>query len=135
MTESPPPNEFLTPDECVLVDSAMMTSRDRFSARVAIYSLRSLKQIAQETGQAIASLQPQQIADWIAQDPSLQPEKGFDSGFKSFFSQLVISAIRPLSQMSAANQRTIEDLTVQDVIVWFEKEAKRRIEQGSDAPC
>jgi len=121
--------EFLTPEEGAEVDCALLTARDKFSARVAIYSLRSLKQAAQEVEGAIATLTPQQIEDWVFQDPTLQAEQGFDQGFKGFFTRLVLSSLKPLTQMAAENGVTIEELTVQQVVQWFEKEAKQRIEQ------
>jgi hypothetical protein len=122
--------QFLTPEECAEVDTAMMTSRDRFSARVAIYSLRSLKQIALQYHQPIADLDSQQITQWVEQDPSLRPENGFDASFKNFFAKLVISSLNPLSQIASEAKTPIEQLTVSDVVVWFEKVAKQRIEQG-----
>ena len=122
--------QFLTPEECAEVDTAMMTSRDRFSARVAIYSLRSLKQIAQQYRQPIADLNPQQISQWVEQDLSLRPEAGFDASFKNFFSKLVISSLNPLTQMASEAGIAIEQLTVPQVVSWFEKVAKQRIEQG-----
>jgi hypothetical protein len=122
--------QFLTPEECAEVDMAMMTSRDRFSARVAIYSLRSLKQISQQYEQPIADLNPQQITQWVEQDPSLRPEHGFDTSFKNFFSKLVISSLNPLTQIASEAEIAIEQLTVPQVVSWFEKVAKQRIEQG-----
>jgi len=123
-----PNTEFLTPEECAEVDKALLTSRDKFMTRVAIYSLRSLKQIAQQSGQAIADLQNSQIAEWVANDPSLQ--QGIDQNFKGFFTQLTIAALKPLNQSAAESGVTIEDLTVPQVVSWFEQEAKRRLEQG-----
>lgn len=119
--------EFLTPEECAEVDSALLTSRDKFSARVAIYSLRALKQIAQESGQAIATLQPSQIEDWIYQDETLQT--GLDNEFKKFFTQLVIASTNPLTQAAQTNGSTIEQLTVPQVVVWFEAKAKANLNQ------
>jgi hypothetical protein len=118
--------EFLTPEECAEVDKALLTSRDKFSARVAIYSLRALKQIAQESGQAIAKLQPSQIEDWIYQDETLQT--GLDSEFKKFFTHLVIASINPLTKAAQANGSSIEQLTVPQVVSWFEAEAKLRMQ-------
>ncbi|HEY9624195.1 MAG TPA: hypothetical protein V6C78_27805 [Crinalium sp.] len=126
-----PQMEFLTPEESAEVDKALMTARDRFSTRVALYSLRALKQVAQEHGMAIADLSSEQIEDWIYQDPSLQPEKGFDGGFKGFFTQLVMSSLKPLKQMARETGQPIESLTLPQVVDWFEQEAKRRIELGS----
>jgi hypothetical protein len=121
--------QFLTSEECAEVDTAMMTSRDRFSARVAIYSLRSLKQVAQQYEQPIAQLKPQQIANWVEQDPSLRPENGFDASFKNFFAKLVISSLNPLTQIASEAGIAIEQLTVPQVVTWFEQMAKQRIEQ------
>jgi type II secretory pathway component PulK len=127
MTDFQPQMDFLTPEESAEVDGALMTARDRFSTRVALYSLRSLKQIAQEAGVAIADLSPNQIEDWIYQDPSLQPENGFDSGFKGFFTQLVMSSLKPLRQISEATGQPIEELTLSQVVKWFEQEAKAKL--------
>ncbi|MBD1854167.1 MULTISPECIES: hypothetical protein [Leptolyngbya] len=121
-----PDSEFLTPEECLEVDKALLTSRDKFSARVAIYSLRSLKQIAQASGKTIANLDSTQIEDWIYQDESLQG--GIDNEFKKFFSKLVIASINPLNQVAAANGSPIEDLNIKQVVAWFETKAKAEIQ-------
>jgi len=120
--------EFLTFEEVAEVDRALMTSREKFSARVALYSLRSLKLIAEKNKVAIADLNPQQIADWVAADPTFQSNSAFDEGFKGFFTQLVISSFKPLRQIALAQGGAIEDLTVSQVVVWFEQEAKLRLE-------
>lgn len=120
-----PNSEFLTPEECIEVDKALLTSKDKFSARVAIYALRSLKQIAQSSGQAIDELQPTQIESWIYQDESLQG--GIDREFKKFFSQLVLASMNPLTQIAQANGTNIESLTVQQVVAWFEARAKEAL--------
>lgn len=131
MTNLPsPPDQFLTPEECMQVDQTLMPARDRFSARVAIYALRSLKQIAQTSENSIAELSDQQIVNWVAQDPTLEPDKGFDDSFKRFFARLVMSSLRPLRQIAEEKDVAIESLTVSQVVDWFEKEAKLRIEQG-----
>jgi hypothetical protein len=117
-----PNSEFLTPEECIEVDKALLTSKDKFSARVAIYSLRSLKQVAQASNQNIADLQPTQIEDWIYQDESLQ--SGLDSEFKPFFTRLVLASMSPLKQAATANEGSIESLTVPQVVAWFEAKAK-----------
>lgn len=122
-----PTTEFLTPEESAEVDKALLTSRDKFMTRVAIYSLRSLKQIAQQSGQTIAALNSQQIADWVANDPSLQ--QSIDSNFKNFFTQLTISSLKPLNQSASDAGVAIEDLTVPQVVAWFEKQAKLNLDR------
>jgi hypothetical protein len=117
--------EFLTPEECAEVDRALMTAQDKFATRVAIYALRSLKQIAQHQGATIESLTPEQIEDWVYQDESLQ--SGMDREFKQFFSRLVSSSCKPLQQASEEAGVASEQLTVPEVVRWFEQEARKRI--------
>ena len=117
-----PSNEFLTPEECAEVDKALLTSHDKFSTRVAVYALRSLKQIAQANGVPIVQLEPQQIEAWVYQDESLQT--GIDREFRQFFSQLVIASMKPLRQIAAAAGVPIEAIELAQVINWFEQQAK-----------
>lgn len=128
-----PIDQFLTVEESAEVDRAMMTARDRFSARVAIYSLRMLKQIVAAEGGAIADLDNQQIADWLERNQTLKPVNNADGNFDQFFTQLVVSSLKPLKQMAAEANGAIETLTVSQIVAWFEKEAKARIEQGNGA--
>lgn len=127
------PDQFLTFEEVAKVDGALMTAREKFSARVALYSLRSLKQIAQQYGVAITDLEPQQIANWVAADPTLSTDTRSDEQFKQFFTQMVISSLKPLQQIATEAGGAIEDLTVPQVVSWFEKESKTRMEQGDSA--
>jgi hypothetical protein len=120
--------EFLTPKECAEVDQALLTSHDKFTARVAIYALRSLKIIAQKHGISIRNLQPEQVEEWIYQDFSLQ--QGIDQEFRKFFSQLVISSLKPLKQIAQQLGIEIEDLQVSQLIAWFEAESRARIKQN-----
>lgn len=121
--------EFLTPEECAEVDKALLTSHDKFTVRVTIYALRSLKSIAQEHHISIDTLRPQQIEDWIYQDSSLQ--QGIDQEFRKFFSQLVISSFKPLKQIAMQLDTEIEALAVPQLINWFEGKAKARVEQNN----
>jgi hypothetical protein len=125
-----PSTEFLTPEESAEVDKALMTAHDKFATRVAIYALRSLKQIARQNGVAIEDLDPQQIEDWVYQDESLQ--QGVDRQFKQFFSHLVVSSLLPLKQTAAREGVEIEALTVRQVVAWFEMNAKQKLERGQN---
>jgi hypothetical protein len=120
-----PQAEFLTIAECHTVDAALLTAHGKFNARVAIYALRSLKQIAAESGVAIAQLDPTAIAHWVEADPSLQ--SNLDSNFRTFWTKLVLSAQQPLAQMAAQAGGTIEQLTIQQVIAWFEAVDQQRV--------
>jgi hypothetical protein len=121
-----PNTEFLTVEECHTVDAALLTAHGKFNARVAIYALRSLKQIARETGTPIAQLQPAAIATWVEADPSLQ--NNLDTNFRSFWTKLVLSAMNPLNQTAIAAGVPIDDLNIHQVIQWFEQIAKAEIQ-------
>ena len=123
-----PGSDFLTPEECAEVDKALLTSHDKFTTRVTIYALRSLKQIAQQTNIPIAALESTQIEAWVYQDPSLQ--KTGDSEFRRFFSQLVISSLKPLRRIAREADIEIEHLTIAEVVAWFEQEAKKKLEKN-----
>ncbi len=128
--------DFLTPEECAQVDQALLTSHDKFATRVAIYALRSLKAIAQQEQCAIADLHPEQIEDWVYQDDSLlASDNPLDADaaspkFRQFFCNLVISATKPLNLAAQTLGIPVEQLTVAQVIAWFEAEAKNRLEQS-----
>lgn len=130
-SSAPTPPEFLTPAESAEVDSALLSSREKFTARVAIYSLRSLKQISQEQGIDIEQISSTQLSEWIAQDESLQ-QAGLDSdrSFRQFFARLVLASLKPLRQIAQDGKTAIGTLTPSQVIVWFEQEAKARLEQN-----
>lgn len=122
---------FLTGDEAAEVDKALMTSRDRFLTRIALYSLRSLKKIAQESGQAIEDISPQQVLAWVEQDDSIPLEVEDKEAFQMFFTQLVMSSLKPLQKIATDEESgAIANLTIAQVINWFEKDAKLRLEQG-----
>ncbi|MGB3491290.1 MAG: hypothetical protein WBA57_01080 [Elainellaceae cyanobacterium] len=128
-------DNFLTEEEAVSVDAALLTSRDKFVTRVAIYSLRVLKQIAQQEQMAIAQISPQQIESWVQQDETLiqNPTPGLetDEGFIQFFSRLVLSSLKPLNQVSAEAGVSLEQVSPDHVIRWFEQQAKERLQQQS----
>ncbi len=123
-----PGSDFLTPEECAEVDKALLTSHDKFTARVTIYALRSLKQIAEQANTSIAALESTQIEEWVYQDASLQ--KTGDSEFRRFFSQLVISSLKPLRRIARESGIEIEILAIAQVVAWFEKEAKKKLEKN-----
>lgn len=125
--------QFLTAEECAEVDMALLSSKEKFSARLAIYAVRVLKQIAKDKNSPVEAVTNQQVADWIEKDESIKQEIEVDASFESFFTNLVISSLRPLKQISLETKVSIEDLTVKQVVAWFEKDAKIRREQGIDA--
>ena len=125
--------QFLTAEECAEVDLALLSAKEKFSTRLAIYALRVLKQIAEETGLTVEAVTNQQVANWIEKDESIKQEIEVDASFESFFTNLVISSLRPLKQISLETGESMDNLTVKQVVAWFEKDGKIRREQGIDA--
>ena len=117
-----PSIEFLTVEECHQVDAALLASREKFTARVAIYALRSLKAIATEQQCPVAELSQQAIVDWIEADPSLQANQ--DGSFRNFFVQIVLGALKPLREIAGNLNVAIEQVSVAQVIAWYEVQAK-----------
>jgi hypothetical protein len=64
MSELPQPI-YLTPEESARVDAALLTSHEKFRARLSISALRLLQQIAAETGVSTDDLTPTQIIAWM----------------------------------------------------------------------
>jgi hypothetical protein len=127
MSDLQEPMQFLTPEESAEVDQALLTSRDKFLTRVAIYSLRSLKQLSQQSNLPVENITAQQIADWIENDENLRREAEANQSFGPFFTQLVLSSLKPLRQVAESEGKAIADLTPSQVIAWFEQEAKARV--------
>ncbi|HBK96419.1 MAG TPA: hypothetical protein DD001_03370 [Microcoleaceae bacterium UBA10368] len=121
-------SDFLTPEECAEVDMALLSSKEKFSARLAIYALRVLKQVAGETGLPVTEVSNQQVMDWVRNDESIQQSIQVDASFELFFTNLVVASLRPLRQIAVEAGGAIEQLTVKQVVAWFEKDAKIRRE-------
>ncbi|MGB3533654.1 MAG: hypothetical protein WBA13_09050 [Microcoleaceae cyanobacterium] len=119
--------DFLTQEEVIQVDAALLSSKEKFSTRLALYALRCLKQISQEKQMAIESIQPQQIQAWIQQDEAIQKQIELDNSFETFFTKLVISSLKPLKQIAIEENQPLEDLTVKQVITWFEQQSKNNL--------
>ncbi len=71
--------QFLTPDESLDVDKALLTSPEKFLARLTISSQKLLKIIAQDAGISIEDLSHQQIIDWFEKDGKIRREQGIEA--------------------------------------------------------
>jgi len=109
-------SDFLTPEECAEVDMALLSSKEKFSARLAIYALRVLKQVAGETGLPVTEVSNQQVMDWVRNDESIQQSIQVDASFELFFTNLVVASLRPLRQIAVEAGGAIEQLTVKQVV-------------------
>ena len=121
--------EFLTQDEAIQVEAALLSSKEKFSTRLAIYALRCLKEIAETQDIKIENIQPEQVQDWVKNDDSFKEKLELDGNFHNFFSQLVIASLKPLKQVSQAENTPIQDLTIKQLINWFEQESKKKLGQ------
>ena len=115
---------FLTSQESAQVDAALLTSKDKFSTRLAIYSLRCLREIGRETGLTLEEIPAEQVKAWMQKDKSLKQNLDSDPSFESFFTRLVMASLSPLKQVAQESAVALQDLTVQQVVKWFEKKGK-----------
>jgi hypothetical protein len=121
--------DFLTEDEAIQVDAALLSSKEKFSTRLAIYALRCLKEIAKNEDIKIENIKPEQVQSWVKNDHNFKEKLELDGNFNQFFSQLVISSLKPLKQVAQAENIPIQDLTIKQLINWFEHESKQNLGQ------
>lgn len=129
MTDGQMP-EFLTFEEVAEIDKALLTSQDKFLARITLYALRVLKQIAQVENCPVSAISDQKIAEWVEQDDTLKQTVTTDASFEQFFIRLVLSSLKPLQQISQETSIAIDDLNIAQVVGWFEQQARRRLENN-----
>ena len=70
--------QFLTPEESIEVEKALLTSEEKFLTRLTISSLRMLKIIAQDLDIKLEDLTYQQIITWMEKDSKIRREEGQD---------------------------------------------------------
>jgi hypothetical protein len=125
---------LLTPDESARIDGALMTSRDKFATRVALYALRMLQQM----NAADRPLSTQEIRDWLQQSESSKAlilEQGleWDEQFLGFWTQLIDSAQRSLMTIAQSLEISWLALTIDQIVTWFEAEAKAKINRENQS--
>lgn len=123
------PEDLLTPEESAQVDSSLMTAKDRFSTRVAIYALRILKQIAAEKGMAAESVGIAELGEFLDRDEAAQQtleaqSMAMDSSFKVFWAQIIAAAHKPLGAIAQTHQTDLANLELCQIIHWFEAQSK-----------
>ncbi|MEY3330099.1 MAG: hypothetical protein RLZZ115_2984 [Cyanobacteriota bacterium] len=121
--------DFLTEDEAIQVDAALLSSKEKFSTRLAIYALRCLKEIAKNEDIKIENIKPEQVQSWVKNHHNFKEKLELDGNFNQFFSQLVISSLKPLKQVAQAENIPIQDLTIKQLINWFEHESQQNLGQ------
>ena len=71
--------QFLTEDESLSVDAALLSSPEKFLARLTISSHRLLILIAKDYDCAIEDLEYKQIIEWFEKDSKIRREEGIDA--------------------------------------------------------
>ncbi|HSM83012.1 MAG TPA: hypothetical protein VLS96_15080 [Nodosilinea sp.] len=71
--------QFLTPDESAEVDKALLSSPEKFLARLTISTAKLLRVIAADTGCPVDSLTAVQITQWFEKDAKLKREQGVNA--------------------------------------------------------
>ena len=73
------PTQFLTPEESAKIESALLSSSEKFLTRLTISSYRLLKIMAEDIGISIDELTPNQIVEWMEKDSKIKREQGIDA--------------------------------------------------------
>lgn len=76
-----PSTQFLTVEESMSVDAALLSSHEKFLTRLTISSLRLLKHIAEAEGVHVEELTTAQIIAWFEKDGKLRREQGAEAAF------------------------------------------------------
>ncbi|MBE9222981.1 hypothetical protein IQ215_09770 [Cyanobacterium stanieri LEGE 03274] len=70
--------QYLSQEESMAVEMALLTSQEKFLTRLTISSLRLLQQIAEDLDISVDELTPQQIITWMEKDSKTRREEGID---------------------------------------------------------
>ncbi len=70
--------QFLSSEESMEVEKALLTSEEKFLTRLTISSLRMLILIAQNLDLTVEELTPEQIISWMEKDSKIRQELGQD---------------------------------------------------------
>lgn len=71
--------QFLTTDESLSVDASLLTSPEKFLARLTISSQRLLVMIAKDLDCQVEDLNYQQIIEWFEKDSKIRREEGLEA--------------------------------------------------------
>lgn len=76
---------------------------------------------------------PQPNVQFLTPEESADVDKALLASSEKFLTRLTISSLRLLKHIAQDTGVTVEELTHQQVIDWFEKDGKIRREQGVEA--
>ncbi|MGY6529152.1 MAG: hypothetical protein ACXITR_04420 [Cyanobacterium sp.] len=70
--------QYLSQEESMAVEMALLTSQEKFLTRLTISSLRLLKVMADDLQIEVNDLTPQQIISWMENDSQVRREEGLE---------------------------------------------------------
>ena len=154
MTIPQDPIQFLTLDEAHAINGAMLSTMDKFMTRITVSSMRIINKISEEIKVHGEEIAPSQIVNWIESDSQIRKIQGEDAAFlkwasphpdldfedtrqdvvtganlsshEKFLTRMVISALSELGAIAKDFGIHIEDLSVTQIIIWMEREAKSK---------
>lgn len=68
--------QFLTPEESAAVDSALLSSPEKFLTRLTLSTAKLLRYIAEDCDTTVEQLTNEQIISWFEKDAKLKREQG-----------------------------------------------------------
>jgi hypothetical protein len=72
--------KYLSQAEALAIEMALLSTHEKFLARITISSLRLLQQIAAEEQTKVEDLTPKQITQWFERDAALKRDRGETAG-------------------------------------------------------
>jgi hypothetical protein len=70
---------------------------------------------------------------FLTQEESAYVDQALLSSHEKFLTRLTISSLKLLRHVAIEQGVSIEELTAEQIVTWFEKDGKVRREQGADA--
>ena len=154
MTIPQDPIQFLTLDEAHAINGAMLSTMDKFMTRITVSSMRIINKISEELKVHSEEIASSQIVNWIESDSQIRKTQGEDAAFlkwasphpdldfedtrqdvvtganlsshEKFLTRMVISALSELGAIAKDYSVHIEDLSVTQIIIWMERDAKSK---------
>ncbi len=74
-----------------------------------------------------------QPSQFLTIEDSAQVDAALLASNEKFLTRLTVSSLKLLKHIAQEYAVSIEDLTTQQIIAWFEKDSKIRREQGSES--
>ncbi|HEY9845818.1 MAG TPA: hypothetical protein V6D03_06425 [Candidatus Caenarcaniphilales bacterium] len=76
---------------------------------------------------------PQQSTQFLTLEDSAAVDRALLATHEKFLARLTISSLNLLKHIAQEGDTAIENLSIQQIIEWFERDAKLKREQGVDA--